>query len=122
MPTDAETEQTAAGTTEEPFSPPAVFPASNAVGQVSAIEALAAIPEEEIWLAKQKGKRTRKAYKQDVEHFMRTLRIRSYEELRQADHRAVIAWERIMREVDKAAQVRCICFPAIPPRFRTLPS
>ena len=34
---------------------------------------------------------------------MRTLTIRSYEELRKVDHRAVIAWERIMREVDGAA-------------------
>jgi site-specific recombinase XerD len=33
---------------------------------------------------------------------MRTPRIRSYEELRQVDHRAVIAWERILCEVDKA--------------------
>jgi site-specific recombinase XerD len=34
---------------------------------------------------------------------MRTLRIRSYEELRQVDHRAVIAWERIMRDIDRSA-------------------
>jgi integrase/recombinase XerD len=34
---------------------------------------------------------------------MRTLMIRSYEELRQVDHRAVIAWERILREIDGAA-------------------
>jgi integrase/recombinase XerD len=67
------------------------------------VAALAEIPEEDIWLAKQKSKRTRRAYKQDVLHFMRTLNIRSYEELRQVDHRAVIAWERIMREIDKAA-------------------
>ena len=53
------------------------------------IEALAEIPEEDIWLAKQKSKRTRRAYKQDMAHFMRTLGIRSYEELRQVDHRAV---------------------------------
>ena len=33
---------------------------------------------------------------------MRTLTIRSYEELRQVDHRAVIAWERIMREIEEA--------------------
>jgi len=71
--------------------------------QISTIAALAEIPEEDIWLAKQKSKRTRRAYKQDVEHFMRTLRIRSYDELRQVDHRAVIAWERIMREIEKAA-------------------
>src|ERR1700688_4222440 len=63
---------------------------------VSTIAALAEIAEEDIWLAKQKSKRTRRAYKQDVRHFMRTLRIRSYDELRQVDHRAVIAWERII--------------------------
>src|ERR1700736_1113587 len=76
---------------------------SDSAGALSPIEALAEIPEEEIWLAKQKSKRTRRAYKQDVQHFMRTLRIGSYDELRQVDHRAVIAWERIMREIDKSA-------------------
>src|ERR1700733_9186846 len=86
-------------------SAPAVLPPPRygAGGQVSTIEALAEIPEGEIWLAKQKSKRTRRAYKQDVRHFMRTLTIRSYEELRKVDHRAVIAWERIMRENDGAA-------------------
>jgi integrase/recombinase XerD len=70
---------------------------------VSTVAALADIPEEDIWLDKQKSKRTRRAYKQDVRHFMRTLTIRSYEELRKVDHRAVIAWERIMREIEEAA-------------------
>jgi len=42
---------------------------------VSTVAALADMPEEDIWLAKQQSKRTRRAYKQDVEHFMRTLRI-----------------------------------------------
>jgi integrase/recombinase XerD len=91
MPTDAET------------LPPAVIPANSGSQTVSTVAALADIPEEDIWLAKQKSKRTRRAYKQDVQHFMRTLTIRSYEELRQVDHRAVIAWERIMREIDGAA-------------------
>jgi len=31
-------------------------------------------------------------------HFMATLHIRSPEESRRVDHRAVMAWERIMRE------------------------
>jgi site-specific recombinase XerD len=70
---------------------------------ISTVAALADIPEEDIWLAKQKSRRTRRAYKQDVRHFMRTLNIRSYEELRTVDHRAVIAWERIMRESQGAA-------------------
>src|SRR5208283_5434408 len=75
---------------------------SESSGELSPIAKLAEIPEEDIWLAKQKSKRTRRAYKLDVQHFMRTLHITSYDELRQADHRAVIAWERIMREIDQA--------------------
>ena len=70
---------------------------------LTTVAALADIPEEDIWLAKQKSKRTRRAYKLDVMHFMRTLMIRSYDELRRVDHRAVIAWERIMREIEEAA-------------------
>jgi hypothetical protein len=71
-------------------------------GELSPVARLADIPEEDIWLAKQKSKRTRRAYKRDVEHFMRTLMIRSYDELRQVDHHAVIAWGHIMREIDNA--------------------
>lgn len=40
----------------------------DASGAVSPIAALADIPEEEIWLAKLKSKRTRRAYKLDVQH------------------------------------------------------
>jgi integrase/recombinase XerD len=69
----------------------------------SPIERLANIPEEEIWLQKQKSARTRRAYRQDVQHFMRALAITAPEELRQADHKAVIAWERFMRETEHAA-------------------
>src|SRR5271169_2975461 len=71
--------------------------------QVSTLEQLAEIPEEEIWLQKQKSARTRRAYRLDVQHFMRTLGITTPEELRQADHKAVIAWERYMRETEHAA-------------------
>ena len=71
-------------------------------GALSPVIALADIPEQEIWLAKQKSPRTRRAHKLDVQHFMRTLHITSYEELRREDHRAVIAWERIMRETEEA--------------------
>jgi integrase/recombinase XerD len=67
------------------------------------LDQLAGIPEEDIWLAKQKSARTRRAYRLDVQHFMKTLGIATVEELRQVDHRAVIAWERIMREVEHAA-------------------
>ena len=39
-------------------------------GQLSRLDELAAIPEEEIWLAKQKSPQTRRAYRLDVRHFM----------------------------------------------------
>ena len=64
---------------------------------------LAAIPEEDVWLASQKSARTRRAYQLDVAHFMKTLGITTPDMLRQVDHRAVIAWERIMREEQGAA-------------------
>src|SRR6266446_3998321 len=69
--------------------------------QVSTLDHLASIPEEEIWLAKQKSARTHRAYRLDVQHFMRTLSITTPAELRRADHHAVIAWERHMREVER---------------------
>lgn len=75
----------------------------DSAGALSPIAQLADIPEEEIWLAKQKSKRTRRAYKLEVQHFIQTLHIKSYDEPRQVNHRAVIAWERIMREIDGAA-------------------
>ena len=70
------------------------MPLDNGNGRVSTIGQLAEIPEEEIWLQKQKSARTRRAYRLDVQHFVATLRIGTVDELRQADHKAVIAWER----------------------------
>ena len=84
--------------TDSAISAPAARP-----GPLASLAALAAIPEEEIWLASQKSIRTRRAYKQDVAHFMRTLGLANPEHLRQVDYRAVIAWERIMREGEGAA-------------------
>jgi len=83
---------------DHPLPVPAAHP-----GQLSRLDQLAAIPEEEIWLAKQKSARTRRAYRLDVRHFMRALGITSTDMLRQVDHRAVIAWERMQREQDGAA-------------------
>ena len=51
---------------------PAV-PARSAAPALTPLDALAAIPEEEIWLAPQKSARTRRAYRLDVRHFMRSL-------------------------------------------------
>jgi integrase/recombinase XerD len=64
----------------------------------TSIASLAAIPEEQIWLAKLRSQRTRDAYRRDVRHFMATIGISTLDELRTADHRAVIAWEAVMRE------------------------
>src|SRR5947209_10731578 len=76
----------------------AMVPSSRgAVGRIS-VDQLAGMPEEAIWLASRKSARTRRAYRQDVAHFMRTLNIRTPDELRRVDHRAVMAWERLMRE------------------------
>ena len=76
--------------TQESLTPSRAAPTS--------IATLAAIPEEQIWLAQLRSQRTRDAYRRDVRHFMATIGISSLDELRAADHRAVIAWEAVMRE------------------------
>ena len=80
----------------------------NAVIQTVSVDALALSPEEAVWLASRKSARTRRAYCNDVAHFMRTFNITSADELRKVDHRAVMAWERLMREVEgkEATMVR----------------
>src|SRR5437764_9228422 len=75
-----------------------VVPSRTGAVQHISVDQLAGIPEEEIWLASRKSARTRRAYRNDVAHFMRTLTIQSLDELRRVDHRAVMAWERLMRE------------------------
>jgi site-specific recombinase XerD len=72
------------------------------------VDVLKTIPEEAVWLESRKSARTRRAYRTDVTHFMRTFNITSPEELRQIDHRAVYAWERQLREVEgkEASTVR----------------
>ena len=76
----------------------ALVPSRRGALQRLSVDQLATIPEEEIWLASRKSARTRRAYRNDVAHFMRTLNITSPDELRQVDHRAVMTWERLMRE------------------------
>lgn len=72
-------------------------------GPLTRLEQLAEIPEEDIWLAKQKSAQTRRAYRLDVRHFMGALGITTMEQLRTIDHRTVIAWERMQREQEGAA-------------------
>lgn len=60
------------------------------------LDALSAIPEEELWLAGQKSPKTREAYRDDVAHFVRSLQITSREEFRKVDRGAVLLWIRTM--------------------------
>jgi site-specific recombinase XerD len=60
------------------------------------LDLLAALPEEELWLAGQKSERTRKAYREDVHHFIRALGLRGRDDLRKVDRGAVLAWLRVM--------------------------
>src|SRR2546423_14500134 len=68
----------------------AVVPSSLGAIQRISVDQLAGIPEEEIWLASRKSARTRRAYRQDVAHFMRTLNIRTPDEMRRVDHRTAM--------------------------------
>jgi hypothetical protein len=70
---------------------------------VSTLQQRSDIPEEQIWLDKEKSARPRRAYRLDVQHLMRTLSITTRAELRLADHKGVIARERFMRETEHAA-------------------
>lgn len=67
-------------------APPGLPASASQNTLTSPLTKLADIPEEEIWLAKQKSKRTRRTHKLDVQHFMRTLHITSYYELSSVDH------------------------------------
>ncbi len=80
----------------------AVVPSSRGAVQRISVDQLTGIPEEESWLASRKSARTRRAYRNDVARFMRTLNIQSPDELRRVDHRAVMAWERLMREEERS--------------------
>ena len=48
----------------------ALVVASSHLPQTSSLDLLAAIPEEELWLAGQRSEQTRRAYRQDVAHFL----------------------------------------------------
>jgi site-specific recombinase XerD len=67
---------------------------------LTTVDALAFIPEEQVWIAGLKTENTRRAYQLDVTHFLQTVGIASGEALYRVDHRAVILWEKWMREVE----------------------
>ena len=68
------------------------------------VAALAAIPEEEVWLAGLQSERTRRAYRLDVAHFMATVGVRNREELRACDRAAILFW----REEMVKAGAKCV--------------
>lgn len=65
------------------------------------VAALDLIPEYQVWLDSLKSKNTRRSYLLDVTHFCASLGIENHEQLYRADHKAVIYWEKRMREVDQ---------------------
>ncbi len=75
---------------------PAVSPMAHAGG--ISVRLLQSVPEEEVWLAGQLSPHTRRAYKQDVAHFLTTMCIQSADDLRHVGRAAVIAWQNRMRE------------------------
>ncbi len=62
------------------------------------VHLLQAVPEEEIWLAGQRSPHTRRAYKQDVSHFISVMGVRSADELREVSRAAVVAWLNVMQD------------------------
>lgn len=62
------------------------------------VQMLQFIPEEEVWLAGQLSPHTRRAYKQDVGHFLRVMNIRSPVDLRHVGRAAIVAWSNRMKE------------------------
>ncbi len=82
-------------------TPPMLAISPDTLSRLSPVDALATLPEEEVWLASRKSPDTRRVYAQDIQHFCRALGITSRDELRRVDRQAVIAWERSMREVQR---------------------
>lgn len=80
---------------------------TDAPGGGISVRLLQSVPEEEVWLAGQLSPHTRRAYKQDVAHFLRSLNIGSADELRRVDRAAVVAWQNLMqREGVKPRTIR----------------
>jgi integrase/recombinase XerD len=70
------------------------------------VHLLQSVPEEDVWLAGQLSPHTRRAYRQDVAHFVATMGIKSPEELKQVGRAAVVAWQNAMK--DEQAKPRTI--------------
>lgn len=81
-------------------------PAARIGRSALSVELLQFVPEEDVWLAGQLSAHTRRAYKQDVAHFVATMGIKSADELRQVSRAAIVAWQNAMK--DQQAKPRTI--------------
>lgn len=82
----------------EPLKIHAISTTDAGAGKHLSLQFLQSVPEEEVWLAGQLSTHTRRAYKRDVAHFVRSMGIRSAEELRQVNRAAVVAWQNRLKE------------------------
>ena len=98
----------------------ALAPLPPASSALSAFERLADIPEEDLWLQNQRSAHTRRAYKEDVLHFMRAFDIASREELRGTSRAAVIAWVRKMEHEEEKPRTICRRLSALSSLFKHL--
>jgi site-specific recombinase XerD len=71
------------------------------------VHLLQSVPEEDVWLAGQLSPHTRRAYKQDVAHFVATMGIKSAQELKQVGRAAVVAWQNATRRSMQVAKDVC---------------
>lgn len=84
-----------------------VVSSSRSPARLQSLDLLANIPEEDLWLASQHSEQTRRAYRKDVAHFIKTVSVRTREDLRKVDRGVVIAWQHVMKEQSaKPATIR----------------
>ena len=108
------------GRTQETVAGDALIPAAEKTNGLTAFERLADIPEEELWLQNHRSPHTRRAYREDVRHFMRTFHIESREELRTASRASVIAWVRTMEQDGEMPRTVCRRLAALSSLFNHL--
>ena len=89
-------------------------------GALATLERLAQVPEEELWLQNQRSAHTRRAYKEDVRHFMQMFGITTHEELRATNRAAVIAWTRKMEAEEEKPRTICRRLSALSSLFKHL--
>ncbi len=60
------------------------------------LDLMAFVPEEDIWLASRHSYQTRRAYRNDVRDFMSAVGMKSREDFKKIDHKAIIYWKHHM--------------------------